>query len=198
MFRQFGRSLKEGESVDITSESSRPAILTPERRRALVHDGETILPRRSGDLRVVAGVEWEKGSFTLRMITGEEGLVTAPLTPSIWESVREAGGRQRTVVAVSGVAICDAEGRVKNLEKVTHLDLMVNFDLSLQFDALLPYIGGWADGEGLPVDSELRQWLIDSFLELYPERPCPTLWRASSGGNCSSSSHASCHIFNSQ
>lgn len=181
-FNTFGRSLRQGETVDITPDPAKPAILTPENRKLLVLEGQGFY---SADVQLqgtVAKNEWEADRFTLRLLEGT--LVDVVLSHTHREDVRTAGGNERTIVSLSGVAQFDASDKLRLVASVSELTTLPNLELALDFEKALPIEPGWlGDDEGKPVDAELQRFVQNAVVSTYPEAlPYPHIAPTENGG----------------
>ncbi len=180
-FNAFGKSLREDETVDITPDPNRPAVLTASSRKLLALEGQGYYFADVQLQGTVAKNEWEAGRFTLRLLEGT--LVDIPLSPTYRDQIRAAGGNERTMVSMTGVAAFDATDKIRYVSTVSDLFTLPNLELSLEMDNTLPIEQGWLDGEGEAVDVDLREVVQGVFVTHYPESlPYPHVAPTESGG----------------
>jgi hypothetical protein len=167
-FNGFGRSLREGESMEMPRNSSTtPAVLNSTVRKALALHGTRTYTK---DLELVGNVEeidYVAKTFRYRTRMGEQ-LILKYLAEHE-EKVREAGGKGRMWIEVKGQGVFGADDSQKEPASITHLELLPNQELVdrlTQLDALQP---GWFDGEGVVPDSSLVSWLAENLSDSYPE-----------------------------
>lgn len=92
-FNQFGRSLRDGESLELPLATSGSAVLSPERRKKLVLAASEEYEREVELQGYIGEVDWEKSTFRLRLADNSQTI--APLLPGFWDEAREYGGRSR-------------------------------------------------------------------------------------------------------
>ncbi len=166
-FNVFGRSLRDGEALELTSSESRaPAILDPVRRRALVLAGQREYTMEVELAGTIEETDWGKKSFRLRLKDG--GAITVPLLENHQEHVRAEGGKERTVVVVKGLGVCDSWDNLLRVTEVQHLDVMPNAALADELDELAELKDGWFEGSGRALDKAQLDWVTDRLLKTFP------------------------------
>jgi hypothetical protein len=181
-FNVFGRSLREGEAVELPRPAGAAvATLNPERRKALVLDAQQFYSREVGLSGVIGETDWEKETFRLRLPDGSA--VTAPLPEAFRELVRAAGGKERIVAQVKGVGVFDAWERLQKLAETHHVALLPNQALAAQVEELAALEDGWFEGQGKAPDKERLAWVTDRLVATFPETlPFPLVGPTPEGG----------------
>jgi hypothetical protein len=179
-FNVFGRSLREGESLELPCAAG-PATLTPDRRKALVLAAQKVYTKDVELTGRVGEIDFEKQSFRLRL---EEGAaVTAPLPENFSEIARHAGGKERTLVLLRGVGVYDAWDRLQKLAETHHLESLPNQALAAQIEALAALQDGWFEGQGKAPDKDQLAWATDRLVSSFPEDlPFPHVAPTPEGG----------------
>lgn len=179
-FNVFGRSLREGESLELTCGNS-PATLTPDGRKQLVLKAKTVYTKEIELSGHVGEIDWDKQTFRLRLETGTP--VIAPLPEHFKELARQAGGKDRTVVLVRGVGVFDAYDHLQKLSDTDQLELMPNQKLADQIEELANLQDGWLDGQGKAPDRDQLAWATDRLVSTFPEDlPFPLTGPTPEGG----------------
>ena len=180
-FNVFGRSLRDGEAVELPRAGGAVAELTPARRKALVLDVQRVYSKDVEESGVVAEIDFDGKTFELRRDDGSS--VCVPMPDNFAEDVRRAGGRERTMVQVSGVGVFDAHDRLQKLAETQHLEIFPNQALVAQVEALALLQDGWCDGDGIAPDKEQLEWAAGKLAEGFPENlPFPLVAPTPEGG----------------
>ncbi len=173
-FNQVGRSLREGESWNLSPESAAPAILTPEKRKHLVLAADKVYEREIELSGSIGEADWEKSTFRLRVADGTQA--TVPMPESFHAKAREFGGRPRHQVTVKGVAAYDSWEKLQKIVSVDSLDIQKDFQLAARFDALSDLQDGWLDGVGKAPDSAALALVAENIVGHFPENlPIPAI-----------------------
>lgn len=162
-FNEIGRSLRDGETVDLAAQGARdPAVLTQERRKRLVLAASSNYQKEVELAGHVEEIDWGKRSFRLRMPSGDA--VSVPFSSEHEERVREAGGRPRTMVSLRGVGLFDAFEKLQRLEPSQHpqLDFSPNHELAAALERIGELKDGWYEGKGFAPEPAA----LDAFSEL--------------------------------
>lgn len=179
-FNVFGRSLREGEALELPRAAG-PAQLTPESRKKLVLDAQRVYSKDVDLTGRVGEIDWEKQTFRLRL---EEGAaITAPLPENFSELARQAGGKDRLSVLIRGVGVFDAYDRLQKLAETHHLELLPNQTLAAQIEELAALQDGWLEGQGKAPDKDQLAWATDRLVSSFPEDlPFPHIGPTPEGG----------------
>ena len=179
-FNVFGRSLREGETLELPCAGG-PAQLTPERRKQLVLDAQRVYSKDVELTGRVGEIDWEKQTFRLRLEGG--AAVTAPLPEHFGELARQAGGKERTLVSINGVGVFDAFDHLQKIEETHHLELLPNQALAAKIEDLAALQDGWFDGQGKAPDKDQLAWATDRLVASFPEiLPFPHIGPTPEGG----------------
>lgn len=168
-FNVFGRSLRDGEAVELPLPRAAEAfaVLTPDRRKALVLAAKKVYTKEVELEGAVAETDWERQSFRLRLASGRA--VVAPLPDSFDEIIRQIGGKERMQARVKGIGVFDAWDQLEKLSETQHVEIMPNQALASEIESLLTLSDGWLEGLGKAIDRESLSWVEDRLLATFPE-----------------------------
>lgn len=167
-FNLFGRSLREGEAVELPRPGIAPAaVLNLERRKALVLAARKVYTKDVELSGIIEETDWAKQTFRLRPKDGPA--VTVPLTEAFRETVRAAGGKERTVATVKGIGVFDAWDRLQKLSEMHHLEALPNAALADGLEELMNLEDGWYDGEGKAPDKTQLAWITEALVKDFPQ-----------------------------
>lgn len=162
-FNQIGRSLRDGESLQL----GQNAVLTPQRRKELVLAAYTVYEREIELTGIIAEADWEKSTFRLRQTDGSQ--TNVPMPEAFHASAREYGGRTRYWVTVKGVGSYNEWEKLQKVIAVESLDIQPHYQLTVRFEALGNIENGWYEGRGVAPDKNQLVIVAEKFLESYPE-----------------------------
>lgn len=185
-FDRFGRSLREGESIEFTTMNGHgPARLTKQTRLTLVK--ESNVDEYTDDVVVrgdVIGSLHGSMVFHVQLVDGTK--ITANLTRQHAENVfqaQEANYFHGTRALVSGVGRFGRNGRLQSIESVEHVEILDPRDVSLRIDELRLLRDGWLDRKGKAPSHAGLNWLDSAFARHYPDDLVPPcLFPTESGG----------------
>lgn len=173
-FNQLGRSLREGEALELPRQGMESAVLTPEKRKKLVLAADQVYEKEVDLLGTIAEVDFEKSTFRLRLADG--GQVVASMPDSFRNKAREHGGKTRHQVALKGVAAYDSWDRLQKLVSVESLEVVENYAIATRMDELAQMQDGWFEGRGVAPDADKLAIVADRLVADYPEKlMLPTL-----------------------
>lgn len=179
-FNVFGRSLREGESLELPRAGG-AAQLTPERRKQLVLDAQRVYSKDVELTGRIGEIDWDKQTFRLRLEAGTP--VTAQLPEHFIEQARQAGGKDRTLVSIQGVGVFDAFDQLQKISETHHLELLPNQALAAQIEELSVLKDGWLEGKGKAPDKDQLAWATDRLVASFPESlPFPHIGPTPEGG----------------
>ncbi|MFN0079886.1 MAG: hypothetical protein ACKVY0_25760 [Prosthecobacter sp.] len=179
-FNVLGRSLREGESVNLADSNRVPAILTPERRKKLVLAVQKTYQREVEMAGVIEETDWKNQTFRLRLDDGTAA--TAPFSAFYDPLVRQAGGITRTRVLLRGVGVFDAYDKLQKVAQTEHLEASENHALAAQFEVLAGLKDGWMDGTGAQPPKEPLAQLADRLVSSFPaDLPFPFVCATTEG-----------------
>jgi hypothetical protein len=181
-FNVFGRSLLEGEALELPGAAATdPAVLTPERRKQLVLAARKVYTKAVELVGTIGETDWEKQTFRLRLRDGPA--VTVPLPEAFNELARRAGGKERTSALVKGVGVFDAWERLQKVQETHHMELQFNAVLAEALGELAKLEDGWYEGKGKAPDKETLAWVTDQLVEKFPDDlPYPHVGPIPDGG----------------
>ena len=181
-FNVFGRSLRDGEAVDLPLPgNATPAVLDPDRRKALVLAARKVYTKDVEMSGIIEEADWAKQTFRLRPKEGSP--VVVPLPDAFQEYVRAAGGKERTVATVKGVGVFDAFDRLQKIAETHHLELLPNAALADELEELMKLEDGWYEGQGKAPDKAHLAWATEALVKSFPEDlPFPLTAPTSDGG----------------
>lgn len=167
-FNQFGRSLREGEALELPRQRAGSAVLTPDKRKKLVLAADQVYEKEVDLLGSIAEVDWEKSTFRLRLADGNQ--VNVPMPDSFHNKAREYGGKPRHQVALKGVAAHDSWDRLQKLISVESMEVVRNYAIATRMDELAQMRAGWFEGQGAALDADKLAIVADKLIADYPER----------------------------
>ncbi len=185
-FDRFGRSLREGESIEFTTPSHpNPARLTRDSRRRLV-----LAPSSVNELTeevVLRGsipeANQDNMTFELKLSDGHK--VKGPLPEQHLDTILKAftGYRCGIRVFLQGIGRYNRQNRLLGFESIEHISLLDPLDVPARLDEFRSLKNGWLEGKGLPPSHTGLEWLSLSFDHLYPEDlSLPYLYPTEDGG----------------
>lgn len=184
-FDRFGRSLREGEAIELPSSKDYIAKLTPESRRSLIFASSQI-QEWTQEMRLRGAIcDANKRTNTFEIVLPDGGHLQAPMSSQHRATILEAfdeyekGAR----VLLQGIVKKDRQDRLKSIESVDHISLLDPLDVATRLEALAELEEGWLDGKGRAPDKTQLAWLSTAFDTLYdPTLPLPYLYPTAEGG----------------
>jgi len=184
-FDRLGRSLRDGESMDLAVPSGASASLTRDTRRRLVLakpgveevSEELVLRGRVSEANKVLN------SFQLLLSDGR--LVTAPMDARSRDTVLEAfnsfGSGSELKVLVKGVGTTDRQGQPRRIQEVAHMAILDPLDVEARLDDLAALRDGWFDGGGVAFSRNQLDWLGRAVLRYLGALDPPRLYATPEG-----------------
>ena len=169
-FNQIGRSLRDGESMQLPRAGVAPAVLTPDRRKKLVLAVDHVYEKEVELSGTIDEADWARSTFRLRLTDGSQTVV--PMPDSFHPKAREFGGRGRYFVAVNGIATYDSWDKLQKVVRVDSLEIQPNYVMATRFDELNEIKDGWHDGLGLAPAIPGFSLVAEKFVAHFPE-PVP-------------------------
>lgn len=183
-FDRFGRSLREGESMEFTAASQQVARLTTETRRKLIRASQVVeWTEEASLLGLISEADQARMSFELELTDGTK--LTAPLNSQHLDAVLEAfsGYRKGARVQLQGVVKKNRQDQMKSIESVEHVSPLDPLDVSARMEELAELRDGWLDGKGHAPERSALNWLARSFeVNFDPDLPLPYLYPTAAGG----------------
>lgn len=174
-FNQFGRSLREGEALELPLRGrDASARLTPEKRKQLVLAADQFYEREIALIGHIEEVDYGKSSFRLRLVDGGQATIAMPET--FLNTARSYGGRARHQIGVKGIGSYDSWDRLQRIVSVESLELIKNFALSARLDEIAQVRDGWFEGAGVAPNPASLTLVTEKLVSEYPDRlPLPIL-----------------------
>lgn len=174
-FNQLGRSLRDGETLELPRDGHRvAAVLTPERRKRLVLAADRVYEREVELVGSIAEADWERSTFRLRMIDGND--VVVPMSTAFHPRARRYGGHRRHLVIVKGIGAYDSWERLQKVLNTESLEVIQNFEIAGKFDDLANLQDGWHDGRGRALAEDALAFVAERMVTGFPERlPIPAI-----------------------
>ena len=184
-FNRIGRSLRDGESLELPMpNSSAAARLTSESRRRLLQRSTITEFTQEVTLRgVVSEADQGRMTFELQQVYG--GKIACPMPDQHRETIIAVfdGFRENSRILVQGIGRYDRQNRLSSLESVEQVTQLDPLDVPARLDELRAIEDGWMDGTGkAPRIAEL-DWLSASFESHFPDDlPLPHVYPTPEGG----------------
>ena len=183
-FDRFGRSLREGESMEFTAANQQVAAFTNETRRKLIRASQAIEWTEEASLiGVISEADQARMSFELELKDGTK--LTAPLNSQHLDTVLEAfnGYRNGTRVQLQGVVKKNRQDQLKSIESVEHVSPLDPLDVAARMEDLAALQDGWLDGKGQAPEQAGLKWLAHEFeINFDLDLPLPYLYPTAEGG----------------
>ena len=185
-FDKFGRSLRNGEIMELTVPKQRlSAKLTRETRRRLVLAASNV-EELTEDVAVrgtVPAIDLDEMTLQVMLVDGRK--IKAPIAPQHLDAVLEAfnGYENGLRVLFQGVGRVNRSDKLLGFESIEHVNLLDELDVSAQIDELRSLQDGWLEGGGRTPTGDELDWLSRAFDRYYPDDlPLPYLYPTELGG----------------
>lgn len=185
-FDRIGRSLRDGEAMELASDvKSPPARLTRESRRTLVLASSKA--QALTEEVTVRGMAPEADQDTLRFQVqlADGRKITAPMAEPHIDAILEAfnGYRAGQRMLLQGIGTMTRGGHLERIESIEHMSLLDPLDVTSRLDELRRLRDGWLEGVGRAPAAEGLDWLASAFDAFYPDdAPLPYLYPTEEGG----------------
>ena len=185
-FDKFGRSLRNGEIMELTVPNRRlSAKLTRETRRRLVLAASNVeeLTEEVAVRGTVPAVDRDEMTLQVMLFDGRK--IKAPIAPQHLDVVLEAfnGYGNGLRVLFHGVGRVNRSDKLLGFESIEHVNLLDELDVSAQIDELRSLPDGWLEDGGRAPTSDELDWLSRAFDKYYPDDlPLPYLYPTEPGG----------------
>jgi len=167
-FNQIGRSLRDGEWMELPLPNNGIATLTPERRKNLVLAAGQFYEREVELSGTIEEVDWVKNTFRLRTLEGDP--ITVPMPLTVDSLMRNNGGKDRHLLTFSAVVSVDSWDKIQKVLSADTFELQLNYELSTRFDEIRTLSNGWFEGAGVAPDSVLLEAFATKLISGYPEK----------------------------
>lgn len=185
-FDRIGRSLRDGESIELDyKDSERPARLNRATRRKLTLSAASIqqLTEEVSLRGAICEADQRKGRFELELV--DKTIIRAPIQSEHIATIFEAfkGYQNGLRVGIDGVGVFARNGGLKSIESIEQISILDVMDVGARLDELKLLRNGWLEGKGRAPKAEHLDWLVESFERFYPdELPIPYLYPTEEGG----------------
>jgi hypothetical protein len=176
-FNRFGRSLKDGESLELSRKCQvAPAVLTQAQRQLIVQSGKVEFEIEVSLTGTICEADWAENTFRLRLdVDGSQ--VTIPAPKELQPLIGRHGGKVRDKLFVKGLASFDSAGNLKRFISTHSAEISINHDIAVRFDEISQLDDGWLDGHGLSLDSDPLALIASRFIDGYPgDLPIPFIY----------------------
>ncbi len=197
-FDRFGRSLRDGESIEFPgAENAGPVRLTRETRRKLVFASAAVkeVSEETSIRGCVPEADQDDMRFEIQLPDGKK--ITAPIDPQHLDAVLEAfnGYREGLRLLVQGIGKFNRQERLLGFSSIEHLTTLDPLDISSRLDEFRSLEDGWSEGDGKAPSSSGLDWFAAAFNTHFPDDlPLPHLYPTSEGGIQAEWSFASAEI----
>jgi hypothetical protein len=174
-FNQFGRSLREGEALELPLHGKNEvARLTQDKRKRLVLAADQVYERETSLLGYIEELDFAKSTFRLKLIDGGQAVV--PMPDSFHNNARTYAGRSRHQISVFGVGAYDSWDHLQKVISVDLLDVIKNYAISEKIDEISQLKDGWFDGRGLAPGVDKLADVSERLIADYPDKlPLPRI-----------------------
>ena len=182
-FNRIGRSLQDGETLEVKAADRDPVRLTAQSRERLVLLSAATEVMRNLTLRgTVFEADQAKMAFHLKPIYGLP--VRCRFTEQHRDDIIAAlDGYKNVKVLVRGTGIYDRQNGLSRVEPVEHVAQLDTLDVDAQLDEFRNLQDGWLNGEGTAPNHAELDWLSEVFGRHYPDNlPLPHAYPAADGG----------------
>lgn len=187
-FDRFGKSLREGESIEWTAPgTSQPTIYDRTTRKRLVLSGSKTY-QSAADLRGwITQINAEKSSYTIKLISGLKlvGKYPRELADDVHGCLRdfEVNKFQGNKVLIRCVADYDGNDQPLHITETQHIEILDPNDVTARCEELALLKAGWCDGGGVPPDREGLKWFNSAWEALERDAvPQPYIYPTEDGG----------------
>ena len=175
-FNQFGRSLREDETLELPlpGANTGTARLTQDKRKQLVLAADQVYEREISLLGHIEEVDFAKSSFRVRLVDG--GPATVPMPDSFHKHARTYAGRVHHLINVLGIGTYDAWDRLQKVVTVESVEVIQNHDISTRLDEISQLENGWYEGLGMAPNADALSLFSEKLIALYPDKlPLPLI-----------------------
>ena len=170
-FNRVGRSLLDGETIEITATDKSAACLTQKSREVLVRHSGGEMTRNTTIRGAVSEADLKNMVFRLEPIYGTSA--RCPLPGLHEKTVIEALDGYRNDedpvrVLVQATGVYDIQNRLQRVESVQNVELLDPLDVDAILDEFCNLHDGWLEDGGVAPDHAGLDWLSDIFGQYYP------------------------------
>ena len=183
-FNRIGQGLRGDECLELRSHKRKaPARLTPETRRRLLQRSSVDKFRQDVTLRgAVPEADQSRMTFELQPAYGSK--VTGPIPEQHRQTIIDAfnGYRENVRLLVQGTGWFDRQGRISDLESVSHVSLLDPLDVPARLDEFRSMKDGWLEDGGVAPAHTGLDWLSAAFESNFPDDlPLPNVFPTPEG-----------------
>lgn len=184
-FDRFGRSLRDDESIELSSPTrQKPARLTKGTRRKLVLASRIREISEEVYIRgYIPEADQRRMSFEVQLLEGRR--IQSSMQSQHLQVVLEVFNdyRDDRKAWIRGIGKYDRQGNLVRLESIEDIVALDPLDVSARLDEFRTMQDGWMDGTGNAPESAGLDWLSDSFERLFSDDlPLPHLFPTPDGG----------------
>jgi len=166
-FNQVGRSLQEGESMELPSDTGKTATLNPARRKQLVLATEKVYDKEAELVGYIDEIDWGRPSFRLRLSDGS--FVIVPAEEGFIKTAVPYAGSSRHQVVVKCVASYDSFDRLQKVIQVESNEIQPNYEIAAKLDMLASLEDGWLDTTGKAPSKSALVSITKMMVREYPK-----------------------------
>jgi hypothetical protein len=181
-FEKFGKSLRDGESIEF-SHKNEIVKLTKDTRRRLLAASQS--DSQTDTLAVIATIpEADQSKETFEIHVDGKRFVSKEFARHRDNVIQAFTGYKNGVkVRVRGVFKIDKYGDIYELQKLESVDILDPLDVTQRLEELVQLNEGWLDGEGTRFSVDGVYWLAAAFEVYYDVRlVLPHLYPMLNGG----------------
>lgn len=167
-FNHIGKTLKENESFNLTTQGGTVARLTSERRKSLVLAANQVYEKEISLEGHLDAPNFERGSFLLRQESGTS--TTCPLPEDFHDAVRRIVGIERHRLAIKGTGAFDSWDQLKKVLAINELEVQMNYQIAQKIDSFTLLKAGWCGEGSLAFDEEHLSRFADLLTAYFPDK----------------------------
>lgn len=167
-FNTIGKSLKDDESLNLTTQGGSTAKLTSTRRKSLVLAANQVYEKEISMEGHLDAPNFERGQFLLRHENGNS--TTCPLPEDFHDDVRRIVGIDRHRLAIKGTGAFDAWDQLKRVLEINELEVQLNYQISQKLESFLLLKAGWCGEGSLAFDEENLNQFADLLTSHFPDK----------------------------
>lgn len=171
-FDQFGRSLRDDESIEFSTELTAPPVVYNNRiRKILVLKSSTVYRTEEAIRGAMSELNLENQTFLLKLISGER--VVGHFSDELRDAALSAlGAYGESLVMVEGAVVRDQADTRKRIEQVSRIEPLDPLDVPARLEAFALLRDGWFDGQAMGFSKEKLLELSVLWLKNWPESVC--------------------------
>ena len=184
-FDPIGRSLREGETLELGLPAGRSAVQLDQsgRRKMLARSQVRELTQAVRLRGGISEVDLDRMTFELHPIYGRK--VSCPMLAQQIDAVMEGlnGYRDEIKVFVQGIGRYDQQDRMQGIASIEQINVLDPLDIPARLDEFRSMDDGWLEGEGLAPSPDGLDWLscqCERYFE--DDLPLPHVYPTPEGG----------------